>query len=145
MINVLIDNSLSQDKESSPLFTMADVLNVRLYYKAASTSLSNNGSPFTTSVWIDMKDDPSALRTRLHSVLQWKSRHCRYRSNVDREIAPVIIPAHTAVPVLDMCPSYGSEAPTKDACMPLMAMQVMLVPVDMARMEMDMWAWHNHT
>ena len=90
-----------------------------------------------------MKDDGSALRTRLHSVLQWKSRYCREQSDVDRDIAPANIPAYTVVPVLGMCLSYGTEAPMEDAGMPLMAMQVTLV--DMARMETDMWARHNRT
>ena len=60
-----------------------------------------------------------------------------------RYVAPVNITAYTVVPVLGMCLSYGTEAPMEDAGMPLMAMQVMLV--DMARMEMYIWARHNHT
>ena len=41
-----------------------------------------------------------------------------------RYVAPVNITANTVVPVLDMCLSYGTEAPMEDAGMPLMTMHV---------------------
>ena len=133
MIDSSINNAKSKDDLSS-LFTFGDILNVRLYYKAASVSSrrkSIDGSS-SSSVDIEMVDDGSMLRTQLHSVLQSKS--CRAGADT---------PAYTVVPVLGMHLSADVDKPSQEVGVPLIAMQVTLV--DSCRMETEMWVRHNRT
>ena len=133
MIDSAIDNAKGKDELSS-LFTIGDILNVRLYYKAASVSTGPSSS--SSSVGIEMVDDGSMLRTYLHSVLQLKSS--RGKSNVN---GADNIPAYTVVPVLGMCLSDEKESLLEETGTPLIAMQVTMA--DMMRMETEMWVRHN--
>lgn len=138
----MIDSSIHNAKgkeELSSLFTIEDVLNVRLYYVAASLSQredEHGASINSPSVDIELLDDGSTLRTQLHSVLQLKSKQYYGNTNIGSKDIPLNIPAFTVVPVLGMHISdaeYGG--------IPLMAMQVTLT--DMMRMETEIWARHN--
>ena len=138
MIDSSIDNAKGNGEMSS-LFTIEDVLNVRLYYVAASLSQrenKNGASINTPSVDIELLDDGSTLRTQLHSVLQLKSKQYHGNTNIGTRDRSVNIPAFTVVPVLGMHISDGEYGGT-----PLMAMQVTLV--DMMRMETEIWVRHN--
>jgi hypothetical protein len=138
----MIDSSIHNAKgkeELSSLFTIEDVLNVRLYYVAASLSQredENGASINSPSVDIELLDDGSTLRTQLHSVLQLKSKQYYGNTNIGSKDIPVNIPAFTVVPVLGMHISDGEYCG-----IPLMAMQVTLT--DMMRMETEIWARHN--
>jgi len=134
MIDSCINNAKPKDELSS-LFTIGDVLNVRLYYKAASVSQREN------TVQVEMTDDGSMLRTQLHSVLQLKSKQYHGNTNIDSNGGSVDIPAYTAVPVLGMHLSDEKETPMEETSMPLIAMQVTMA--DMMRMETEMWVRHN--
>ena len=138
----MIDSSIHNAKgngELSSLFTIEDVLNVRLYYVAASLSQRENedgASINSPSVDIELLDDGSTLRTLLHSVLQLKSKQYYGNTNIGSKDRSVNIPAFTVVPVLGMHISDGEYGG-----MPLMAMQVTLA--DMMRMETEIWARHS--
>lgn len=138
MIDASINNAKGENEMSS-LFTIDEVLNVRLYYISASVSRrkvkssEGNDSP---SFEIDMKDDGSSLRIQLHSVLQLKSKQYHDNANVHRKCRSVSVPAYTVVPVLGM--QLSCE---KDCGTPMMAMQVTLA--DMTRMETEIWVRHN--
>ena len=136
MIDSAINNAKGKDEMSS-LFTIEDILNVRLYYKAASVLQRNTKMDHFNLNWvaIDMVDDGSMLRTQLHSVLQVKSK--QYNGNGSSNS----IPAYTVVPVLGMHLSDEIETPPEEASIPLIAMQVTFA--DMIRMETEMWARHN--
>lgn len=133
ILSRMIDFSTQHAKEKdelSSLFNTEDVLNVRLYYIAASVSRRvDNGDSSTnhlSSIEIEYIDDGSTLRTQLHSVLQRKSKHVGNSVN---------IPAYTIVPVLGMHLDDDSNG------VPILAMQVTMA--DMTRMETDMWIRHN--
>jgi uncharacterized protein (TIGR00290 family) len=138
----MIDSSIQNAKgkgESSSLFTIEDVLNVRLYYVAASVSQRKNKhgiSIDSSSVDIELVDDGSTLRTQLHSILQLKSTQFLGNTDIGSKDRPVNIPALTVVPVLGM---HVSDE--EDSGIPLLAMQVTLA--DMMRMETELWVRLN--
>jgi len=143
MIDLSVSNAKSKDELSS-LFTIGDVLNVRVYYKAASVSQKKNNDDTSTtlsSVQIEMVDDGSMLRTQLQSVLQLKSKQFHGNATIDREDGSANIPAYTVVPALGMHLSNEKEMPMEETGIPLIAMQVTLV--DAIRMETEMWVRHN--
>jgi uncharacterized protein YjdB len=134
ILSKMIDFSTQYAKEKgelSSLFNIEDVLNVRLYYIAASVSrrvdIDNASNNHLSSIEIEYTDDGTTLRTQLHSVLQRKSKHVQHGTSVN-------IPAYTIVPVLGM---HLDD----DGGVPLLAMQVTMV--DMMRMETEMWIRHN--
>ena len=131
ILSKMIDFS-TQHGELSSLFNIEDVLNVRLYYIAASVSRRvDNGDALNnhlSSIEIEYTDDGTTLRTQLHSVLQQKSKHVQHGNSVN-------IPAYTIVPVL------GMHLDDDSGGVPLLAMQVTMV--DMMRMEAEMWIRHN--
>ena len=131
ILSKMIDFS-TQHGELSSLFNIEDVLNVRMYYIAASVSrrvdnddASNN---HLSTIEIEYTDDGTTLRTQLHSVLQRKSKDVQHGTSVN-------IPAYTIVPVL------GMHLDDDSGGVPLLAMQVTMV--DMMRMETEMWIRHN--
>jgi len=102
ILSSMIDASINNAKgegELSSLFTIQDVLNVRLYYKAASVSqrkeVNGNGK-----VKVDMIDDGSTIRSHLHSVLRMKASKSRNSNTTDESTSSM--PAFTVVPVIDM-------------------------------------------
>jgi hypothetical protein len=130
ILSNMIDFSTQHAKEKgelSSLFNMEDVLNVRLYYIAASVSRRVDNDNLS-SIEIEYIDDGSTLRTQLHSVLQRKSKH-------EQDDNSVNIPAYTIVPVL------GMHLDDDSGGVPILAMQVTMV--DMTRMETEMWIRHN--
>jgi hypothetical protein len=130
ILSRMIDFSTQHAKEKgelSSLFNMEDVLNVRLYYIAASVSRRVDADSLS-SIEIEYIDDGSTLRTQLHSVLQRKSKHEQHDNSVN-------IPAYTIVPVL------GMHLDDDSGGVPILAMQVTMV--DMTRMETEMWIRHN--
>jgi hypothetical protein len=144
MIDSSINNARSKDELSS-LFTIGDVLNVRLYYKAASVSQrkNNDDSSKLASVEMKMVDDGSLLRTQLHSVLQLKSKqYHNNNSNKDCEGGQINIPAYTVVPVLGMHLSTENEPPMDEIGVPLIAMQVTFA--DLMRMETELHCRMSH-
>lgn len=138
----MVDSSIHNAKgegELSSLFTIEDMLNVRLYYVAASVSQrenKNRTSINSSLIEIELADDGSTLRTELYSVLRLKSKQYRGDTNTGSEDRSVNIPAFTVVPVLGMHLSDG-----EDSGIPLLAMQVTFV--DMMRMEAEIWLRHN--
>ncbi|KAL7534581.1 hypothetical protein ACHAXR_006690 [Thalassiosira sp. AJA248-18] len=144
MLDSSINNAKGKDELSS-LFTIGDVLNVRVYYKAAASFSQRKGnvnaSTASSSVEIEMLDDGTMLRTHLHSVLQLKSRHFHSSTNIINDDRSANIPAYTVVPVLGMNLSNEKETSMEETGTPLIAMQVTLA--DMTRMETEMWVRHN--
>ncbi len=138
MIDTSINNSKGKNEMSS-LFTIDEVLNVRVYYVAASVSKRKKTSTAcndSSSVEVEMKDDGSSIRTQLHSVLQHISNNFHANGNDDRKCRSEKVPAYTVVPVL------GMELSGKTNCgTPILAMQVTMA--DMIRMETDIWVRHN--
>jgi len=150
ILSKMIDSAINNAKdlkELGSLFTIGDILNVRLYYKAASVSQrksnDDDAASSSSSVHMEMMDDGSMLRTNLHSVLQSKSKQLlRKIANNDIDNNGINnMPAYTVVPVLSMHLSYPMEEIQEEAGMPLIAMQVTLV--DAIRMETEMWVRHN--
>ncbi|KAL7532633.1 hypothetical protein ACHAWF_004199 [Thalassiosira exigua] len=143
MLRSSIDGAKGEG-ESSSLFALGDVLNVRLYYEGASLSRSRSDhgpQSDAPSIKIETRDDGSALRTQLHSVLRLESELYNHKNGIGGEGGLVDIPAYTVVPVLGMHLSHEQETPTKERGRPLMAMQVTMV--DMIRLETEVWARHN--
>jgi len=142
ILSSMIDDSINNAKgegELSSLFTIEDVLNVRLYYKTASVSqrkeVNGNGK-----VKVDMIDDGSTIRTYLHSVLRMKAR--KSTNNTTDESTSV--PAFTVVPVIGMQLSHESSlAAEETSSTPMLAMQVTIT--DQVRMESEMWIRNNRT
>jgi enamine deaminase RidA (YjgF/YER057c/UK114 family) len=138
----MIDSSVNNAKcmeELSSLFTINDVLNVRLYYVAASVlqrENKKNASINSSLVDVDFVDDGSTLRMQLHSVLYNKSKQYNDSTIIGIKEKSVNIPAFTVVPVLGMHVSDG-----EDNGVPLMAMQVTLA--DLVRMETETWVRRN--
>lgn len=137
MIDSSVDIAKSMEELSS-LFTMEDVLNIRLYYIAASVlqrERKNIASNNSSSVDVDMGNDGSILRMHLHSVLQLKSKQYNDSKIIGTKGNSVNIPAFTVVPVLGLHVSYEDDG------VPLMAMQVTLA--DLVRMETETWVRRN--
>jgi diphthine-ammonia ligase len=138
----MIDSSVNIAKskeELSSLFTIEDVLNVRLYYVAASVlqrEHKNIASSNSSLVDVDLVDDGSTLRTQLHSVLHLKSKQYNDSKIIGIKGRSFNIPAFTVVPVLGLHVSDG-----EDDGVPLMAMQVTLA--DLVRMETETWVRCN--
>ncbi len=138
MIDTSINNSKGKNEMSS-LFTIDEVLNVRLYYVAASVSRRKKTSTAcndSSSVEVEMKDDGSSIRTQLHSVLQQASNNYHAQGNDDRKCRSGKVPAYTVVPVLGMELSGQMNCGTA-----ILAMQVTMA--DMIRMETEIWVRHN--
>jgi len=157
LLNQMIDSSITSagafqdsDGNSSSLFTIDNILNVRLYYKAAIVSPGTSGS-----IEAEVVNDGSMLRTELQSVL--KQKKCVQGYKVDATggksngISSISnnddIPAYTVVPILGMSfihPISGSSNSDEHGKhgIPLIAMQVTFV--DMVRMETEMWIRYGH-
>lgn len=140
ILSSMIDASINNAKgegELSSLLTIEDVLNVRLYYKAASVSQrkEDNGK-----VKVDMIDDGSTIRTYLHSVLRMKASKSTNSNTTDESRRS--IPAFTVVPVIGMQLSHEASL-AEETGTPLLAMQVTIT--DLVRMESEMWIRNNRT
>jgi len=136
MIDLAISNAKRNGDEHT-LFSVKDVLHVRLYYTAASIS----------RLEVEFFDDGSNLRSQLHSVLRLKStmHYCEkngFSENTKR--SNLINIAATVVPVLGMhLASGGDNTLTQEENQgePLMAMQVFMC--DMLRTEAELWIRYN--
>jgi len=142
ILSSMIDASINNAKgegELSSLFTIEDVLNVRLYYKAASVSQrkEDNGNG---KVKVDMIDDGSTLRIHLHSVLRMKASKSTNSNTIDDSTS---IPAFTVVPVIGMQLSHETSLTEETSSTPMLAMQVTIT--DLVRMESEMWIRNNRT
>jgi hypothetical protein len=141
MIESAINTAVEKGGESS-LFSMENVLNVRLYYVAAvaSSRKAHGGvsktideSDLGSSIQVDIVDDGTTLRTLLHTVLASKCKHHRTKT--------AMIPACTVVPVLGIYLSTGASSTKVTNNVTFLAMQITLV--DTIRMETDMWIRHG--
>ena len=138
MVDASIENAKGENEMSS-LFTIDEVLNVRLYYIAASISrkkVRTGAGDASSSFEMEMKDDGSSLRTHLHSVLQLKSKQYHANAVVNGKCKSLTVPAYTVVPVLGMHLCGENSCDT-----PIMAMQVTMT--DMTRMETEIWVRHH--
>ncbi|KAL7437368.1 hypothetical protein ACHAXM_009085 [Skeletonema potamos] len=136
MIDLAIKSAKKKDEDQT-LFSVKDILNVRLYYIAASVSKMSESKTI-----VEYLDDGSHLRSQLHSVLRLKSTIHYYEKH--RVCNASNIPAYTVVPVLGMHLSTGEEAPTPQEAnqgMPLLAMQVFMC--DMNHTETELWIRYN--
>jgi hypothetical protein len=135
MIDLAIKTAKKKDEDQT-LFSVKDVLNVRLYYTAASVSLNESKAN------VEYVDDGSHLRSQLHSVLRLKSTMYYHEKHGVANASN--IPAYTVVPVLGMHLSTGNETPLsqeENQGMPLLAMQVFMC--DMNRTETELWIRYN--
>jgi hypothetical protein len=145
MIDLAIRNTKRKGDDEQSLFTVKDILNVRLYYQAASVSKLNTTAESKAKV--EYLVDGSHLRSQLHSVLRLKSTMylCeKYGSEYSGSEA-VSMPAYTVIPVLGMHLSSSSgnihEEKDQEGDVPLLAMQIFLC--DMIRTESEMWIRYN--
>ncbi|KAK1741391.1 diphthine--ammonia ligase [Skeletonema marinoi] len=134
MIDLAIKTAKKRDEDQT-LFSIKDILNVRLYYTAASVSKLG-----ATKANVQYLDDGSHLRSQLHSVLKLKST-MYYHEKLGSSDASNI-PAYTVVPVLGMHLSSGEEKPqVENEGTPLLAMQVFMC--DVLRTEAELWIRYN--
>lgn len=144
MIDLAVRNTKRKGDDEQSIFTLKDILNVRLYYQAAS--VSKLGTTTESKAKVEYLDDGSHLRSQLHSVLRLKSTMylCeKYGLEYSRSEA-VTMPAFTVVPVLGMHLSSSGDIHEKkdqEGDVPLLAMQVFLC--DMIRTESEMWIRYN--
>lgn len=136
MIDLAIKTAKRTDEDQS-LFSVKDILNVRLYYTAASVSKVGESE---SEAKVGYLDDGSHLRSQLHSVLKLKSAMYHHEKHGSYDASN--IPAYTVVPVLGMHLSFGEENPQveKDGT-PLLAIQVFMC--DMLRTEAELWIRYN--
>ena len=134
MIDLAIKTAKKKDEDQT-LFTVKDVLNVRLYYVAASVSKLSE-----SKANVEYLDDGSLLRSQLHSVLRLKSLMYYYEKHGVNNASK--IPAYTVVPVMGMHLSTGEETTQEDnQGIPLLAIQVFMC--DMLRSEAELWIGYN--
>jgi hypothetical protein len=140
MVNLAL-NCAETDKEAA-VFNIHNVLNVRLYYVAAALSRDKTGDD--EPIQLDVVDDGTLLRTRLHSVLASKSIQQHVNTEIKEactNVSSTAVPASTVVPVLGMHFSRGSSITLTHECKTFLAMQVTFV--DVIRIETEMWIRHN--
>lgn len=138
MIDLAIRNTKRKDDDEQSLFTVKDILNVRLYYQAASVSKLDTSAESKAKV--EYLNDGSHLRSQLHSVLRLKSTRylCENYGVEYSGSEPASMPAYTVVPVLGMHLSPSCrDIHDQEGDVPLLAMQVFLC--DMIRTESEMW------
>ena len=136
MVDTAITSAWSNSDLASP-FNIRNVLNLRLYYIAASSTKGNLAKP----IEIDVIDDGEMLRTLLYAVLAAKSRQFVNNFTLKRSESGMMstrIPAYTVVPTIGMYFAKGLTS-IKDRA-PFLAMQVTLVD---ARTETEMWIRHR--
>mmetsp|Transcript_12974 Transcript_12974/g.21252 ORF Transcript_12974/g.21252 Transcript_12974/m.21252 type:complete len:905 (-) Transcript_12974:829-3543(-) len=134
MVELAIKSAKKKDEDQT-LFTVKDILNVRLYYTAASVSkLGESESK------VEYLDDGSHLRSQLHSVLKFKSAMYYHEKHGSSNASNM--PAYTVVPVLGMHLSCGEKiSQVENQGTPLLAMQVLMC--DMLRTEAELWIRYN--
>ena len=134
MIELTIKSAKKKDEDET-LFSVKEILNVRLYYTAASvTKLGESESK------VEYLDDGSHLRSQLHSVLKFKSAMYYHEKHGSSNASNM--PAYTVVPVLGMHLSCGEKiSQMENQGTPLLAMQVLMC--DMLRTEAELWIRYN--
>mmetsp|Transcript_14354 Transcript_14354/g.22147 ORF Transcript_14354/g.22147 Transcript_14354/m.22147 type:complete len:914 (+) Transcript_14354:104-2845(+) len=136
MIDLAMKTAKKRDEEQA-LFSVKDILNVRLYYTAASVSKLGKSE---SEAKVEYLDDGSHLRSQLHSVLKLKSAMYYHEKHGSYDSSN--IPAYTVVPVLGMHLSFGEETPQlENQGIPLLAIQVFMC--DMLRTEAELWIKYN--
>ena len=143
MIDLAIRNAKRNDDDQA-LFSVKDILNVRLYYKAASVSKLTE-SKAKAKAKVEYLDDGSHLRSQLHSVLRMKSTmyQCEKYGVASTRSIPINMPAYTVVPVLGIHLASGGDNGEKEENqeIPVMAMQVFMC--DMIKTETELWIRYN--
>ncbi|KAL3777311.1 hypothetical protein ACHAWO_005077 [Cyclotella atomus] len=140
MVDSAIDCTTTGNEAAQ--FNIQHVLNVRLYYVAAA--LSRGKTAKDNPIRVDVVDDGTMLRARLHSILASKSmkQHDETVMNEAGNYVPsTSIPASTVVPVVGMHFSTGSCDNSTHQLTTFLAMQVAFV--DAIRMETEMWIRSN--